>query len=136
MNEKYFAKVVKVIDKFTIVINAGTDKGVVQGKNFLIVGIGEAIIDPDTNESLGALELVRGKARVVHVQDRIATLTSAEYEKQPDVREITKVSATGRSSTLHSLLGQHGTVTESIKPSEPRLKQFMGIQVGDFAIEA
>jgi hypothetical protein len=136
MSDRYFAKVVKVIDKFTVVINAGMDRGVQQGKTFLIVGIGETIIDPDSNEELGALEIVRGKARVIHVQHRMATLTSAEFEKQPDTREITKVSQTGRGNTLSSLFAPQGTVTESIKPSEPKIKQFIGIEVGDIAIEA
>jgi hypothetical protein len=136
MNERYFAKVVKVIDEFTIVINAGMDKGVQQGKTFLIVGIGEIIADPDTNEELGSLEIVRGKARVVHVQNRISTLTSADFEKRPDVREIKKVSATGRGNTLATLFGPQDTVTESITPSEPKLKKFTGIEVGDIAIEA
>lgn len=136
MSDRYFAKVVKVIDRFTIVINAGMDKGVQQGKNFLVVGIGETITDPDTKEELGALEIVRGKARVVHVQDRMATLTSAEFEKQPDVREIKKVSATGKGNAIATLFGSQDTVTESIKPSEPKLKQFTGIEIGDLAIEA
>ncbi len=136
MSDRYFAKVVKVIDRFTVVINAGTSKGVQQGKAFLLVGIGESIIDPDTGESLGSLEIVRGKAKVVHVQERMATLTSADIEKQPDTREIKKVSSTGRGGSIASIFGPQDTITESIKPSEPKLKQFSGVEVGDFAIEA
>lgn len=136
MSERYFAKVVKVIDKYTIVINAGAEKGVRLGQNFLIVGVGETIIDPDTNESLGSLEIVRGKARVTHVQDRISTLASAESEKRPDVKEIKKVSTAGRGNTLASIFGPQETVTESIKPSDPQIKEFSGVEVGDLAIEA
>jgi hypothetical protein len=135
MKERYFAKVVKVIDRYTIVINAGSDKGLGVGKRFLIVGLGETIVDPDTKESLGELEIVRGKARVTHVQERMATLESAEYEKQPDVKEIKKVS-TGGNRGLVNLLGPQETITESIKPTEPVPKAFAGVEAGDLAIEA
>ncbi|WP_431101226.1 hypothetical protein [Roseateles noduli] len=135
MNERYFAKVVKVIDKHTIVVNAGADKDLKVGKQFLIVGLGEAIVDPDTKESLGQLEVVRGKARVTHVQERIATLKSAEYEKQPDFKEIKKVSTAGKGG-LANIFGPQETVTESIKPAEPVPKPFVEVMVGDLAIEA
>jgi len=137
MSDRYFAKVVKVIDKYTLVINAGTEKGVRVGQSFLIVGIGETIVDPDTNESLGQLEIVRGRARVSHVQDRIATLASSELEKQPDVKEIKKVS-TGSSAKGVGLMGIFGpqeTVTESIKPTDPQIRALRGPSVGDLAIE-
>ena len=41
MAERYFAKIVKVVDKYTVVINAGTSKDVRVGKQFLVVGLGE-----------------------------------------------------------------------------------------------
>lgn len=135
MSDRYFAKVVKVIDDYTVVINAGKDKGIQKGKAFLIVSIGEMIIDPDTGEELGALEIIRGKADVIHVQDRMATLTSAEFEKKPDVREIKKVSESGRGNALSHYFRPQSTVTESITPSEPKVKKFSGVQVGDVAIK-
>ena len=135
MAERYFAKIVKVVDKYTVVINAGTSKDVRVGKQFLVVGLGEAIIDPDTKESLGELEIVRGKGRVTHVQERMATLQTAEYEKQPDIKEIKKVSTAGKGA-IANIFGPQETITESIKPAEPVSKPFVSVQVGDLAIEA
>lgn len=135
MGERYFAKVVKIVDKYTIVINAGSDRSLRVGKQFLIVGLGETLIDPDTKEPLGELEVVRGKARVTHVQERMATLTSAEYEKLPEVKEIKKVSTAGQGG-LAAFFGPQETVTESIKPTEPILKPFQGVELGDLAIAA
>ena len=135
MTERYFAKVVKVTDQHTVVINAGSNRNVRVGALFLIVGLGEIIVDPDSNESLGALEIVRGKARVTHVQELMSTLQSAEFEKHPDVKEIRKVSTAGKGG-LATFFGPQETVTESIKPSEPVSKPFIGAQVGDIAIEA
>lgn len=134
MSERYFAKIIKIIDKNTVVINAGASKGVSIDKQLLIVGLGDDIIDPDTNESLGQLEIVRGKGRVIHVQERMATLQSAEYEKQPEIKEIKRVSTSGQSA-LAAMFGPQETVTESIKPTAPVSKPFANVQVGDFAIE-
>lgn len=134
MNERYFAKIVKVIDSYTIVINAGTNKGVAVGKTMLVVGLGEDIIDPDTSESLGQLEIVRGRGRVTHVQERMATLRSSEFEKQPDIKEIKKISSSGKSA-IAAMFGPQETVTESIKPAEPVSKPFVSVQVGDYVIK-
>ena len=95
MSDRYFAKVVLVQDKFTVVINAGSEKEVKVGKKFLIVGLGEVIVDPDTKEELERLEIVRGNAQVIHVQGKIATLHSSEYDGTADEREIRKVTARG-----------------------------------------
>lgn len=135
MTDRYIAKVIKVVDNHTIVVNVGADKGLVPGKIFMVVGLGEEIVDPDTNESLGALEVVRGRARVSHVQERISTLISAEVEKSVDVREIRKVSTAGKGG-IASLFGPQETVTESITPAEAIPKPFSKVQVGDLVIAA
>lgn len=132
MSDRYFGKIVHIQDKYTVVLNAGSDRGVTLGKRFLIIGLGETIIDPDTNEELERLEIVRGKAQVTHVQERISTLRSVDLDRRGDVKEVTKVSARGLG--LASLVGPQDTVTEVIKPGEERLKELKDVQVGDFAI--
>jgi len=131
MSDRYFAKVVLVQDKFTVVINAGSDKEVKIGKKFLIVGLGEVIVDPDTKQELERLEIVRGNAQVTHVQEKIATLRSSEYDKKADAREIKKVTARGG---IAMFSGPQDTVTETTKPGEQISREFRGVQVGDFAI--
>ena len=91
MSDRYFAKVASVRDNYTVVINKGSDNGVKEGDRFLLVGVGEVITDPDTGEALEHLELVRGKATAIHVQNKVATLESCEYQKSSDTREIKKV---------------------------------------------
>lgn len=142
MNDRYYAKVVHVKDRFNVVINAGSGRGLKVGTKFLIVGLGETIVDPDTNEEIERLEIVRGKTEVVHVQEKVATLCSIEYEFTQDVKEITKVKnvATPNSRNLGSLdffarnPEPKETITESIKPGTRRLKDLSGAQVGDYAI--
>jgi len=131
VSDRYFAKVVHIQDKYTVVINAGTDRGVVIGKKFLVIGLGEVIVDPETKEELERLEVVRGHAQVTHVQGKIATLRSSEYEKMADEREIKKVTSRGGVAIFGM---PEDVVTETTRPGEQRLREFKGVQVGDLAI--
>lgn len=134
MSDRYFGKVVAANDKFTIVMNKGSEHGVETGDRFLVIGLGQSIIDPDTQEELGRLEIVRGKVDVTHVQAKIATARSCEFEKFSDVKEIKKVTSRGIGG-LASLMGPQDTVTESIKPGGEELKELDGAQIGDLLIK-
>lgn len=69
------ARVIDVIDQFKVVINRGA-ADVRKGQRFLIYAVGKELFDPETKESLGRLELVRGTGAVTHVQEKLATITS------------------------------------------------------------
>lgn len=75
-------------DGFTVVLNKGEKDGIKVGQRYQIYGIGEEIKDPDTQETLGRLEVIRGTGKVTHVQDRMATVNSDM--KGPTKRKITK----------------------------------------------
>lgn len=132
MTERYYGKVVAVRDEYTVVINKGFDQGVEIGQKYLVVGLGEMIIDPDTKEELGQLEIVRGRVIVTHVQQNIATAESYEYDKSADVKEIKKVSSKGAIAIWGGL---QDTITESIKPGEKYLKTLNKTEIGDQIIK-
>lgn len=134
MINRYFGKVVRVIDKFQVVIDKGHDQGVVIGSKFLIVGIGEPIVDPDTGNELEKLEIVRGKASATHVQNKIATLESMNFEWPREKREIKRVNHT-RGGGLASLLPPQEVITELVTPSEPIPIGFKAVEVGDWVIK-
>lgn len=68
-------KVVKVVnEKTTVIINGGSKAGIKLGDRFLIYSLGEDIIDQETKENLGPLEIVKGTGRITHVQEKMATL--------------------------------------------------------------
>lgn len=76
---KYF-KIAKIINNYKVVINAGYNQGIQENQRFLIYSLdGEEIFDPDTNKLLGRLEVIKGTARAVFVQDNICTIESDEY---------------------------------------------------------
>lgn len=73
----FSASVAKINDEFTLVINRGSDHGVTKGDNFLVYYVEpEELIDPETGESLGHLEVIRGTGTAIHVQPKMTTIKS------------------------------------------------------------
>lgn len=66
-----------------VIINKGKNDGIKQGQRFIIYSVGDELFDPDTNESLGCLEVVKGTGIASHVQDRITTITTDNYKRVP-----------------------------------------------------
>ena len=110
-------RVVKVLDEYKLVINKGTQDGVVSSDRFLIYQLGEELIDPDTNESLGILEIVCGEGRPEHIQEHITTIVSTKQKK-------TKSKTVIRRSGIAALYG--GEVEETYDP-ELTLLPFEGL---------
>ncbi len=71
------ATVVKVIDDYKLVINRGEISGIREGQRMLVYNTSEEeITDPQTGESLGYLDLVRGTGTITFVQEKISILQS------------------------------------------------------------
>lgn len=115
--KKLEAKVASIIDNYRVVINKGEVDGIRIGQRFLILAIGDEIVDPDTKESLGRIEIIKGKAKVTHIQERMATLETT------DTHEIKRRSG---SPFVGFLFDQSQEVTE-----EP--KAFVDPAIGDIA---
>lgn len=104
--ETFPAKIVRVIDEYTVVINRGKRDGIQAGQRFLVYSVDmDELSDPDTGESLGYLELVRGRGEVTHVQDAISTIRSTR--RGPNVQRHVK-----RQGTLVLLGSESETITE------------------------
>lgn len=122
------AKVAQVVNKYTAVINRGRDHGVRIGSKFLIYGIGDEIMDPETSESLGNLELVRGIGSATHVQDKMSTITSAKTSNFiPIIRTTKKPPQLG----IMGLMTSRETIEEV--QGERETIPFDGVKVGDYA---
>ena len=110
----------------TIIINRGSDDDVRINELYLVYRQGKEIIDPETKKSLGFLEVVLGKGKVIHVQDKIATLESANYSvtSQPTKTVVEEENA---------LKLYFGGKSKKITYTEPEKKQqpFGDIKIGD-----
>ncbi len=75
-------KVAKILDDQTLVLNVGSAQGVVQGMVFSVFAPVEEVKDPDTGQSLGAWEAVKGYVQASHPQERL-TVCRAYVPQQP-----------------------------------------------------
>lgn len=121
------AKVIHVEDPYSLVINKGGEAGVKQGDTYLIYGLGPELRDPETNQSLGTLEIVRGRAKVTHVQEKMATLKTAEFEETQSTRKIKRTPSGG----LLSL--NLGLSTEEIVETPDPITRALDAEIGDLA---
>lgn len=126
---KLSASVVHSIDDYNVVINRGLDQGVKVGDTYLIYAIGPELIDPETDESLGALEVVRGRAVVRHVQEKVATLETIEFDETPGRRKIIRRDGTGIAMALSLGLGNR----EEIEEGPVRHQRPLNSEKGDLA---
>jgi hypothetical protein len=117
---KYPAKVIEVIDEHTLVINIGQTNGIDKGKRFLIYHLDKELFDPDSGESLGVLEIVRGTGKVVHVQEKMATIKSDKTISNQVTRRISSLASffepTTTESRLKEMPFEHANVGDLAKP--------------------
>lgn len=78
-------KIAKILSPTKVVLAAGTEQGVQEGMVFVIYEYGEAVVDPETHEPLGQLELHKAPVKVSQVQGRlsVATTLPREVERSP-----------------------------------------------------
>ena len=112
-----FGSVVMVQDPFHVVINRGAAHGIKMGERFLIYSLGQEVQDPETGESLGRVEVVRGIGKVVHIQEKMAMLESDLF--QPAARTVRRTVRSGK-GYMADLLGGVETVEETGGTPTPR----------------
>lgn len=125
-------KVAKIIDEYTLVLNKGGRDGIKVGQRFLIYSIGDEILDPDTKESLGILEIVKGTGRVIHLQEKMATIGS-DMKSSPfrTVRRVKDIDPLGIRAISRAL---GGSTTQEIEEQLPPEKiPFEEQKIGDIA---
>lgn len=115
-------KIVRILDDYKVVINIGSSDGAKLKQRYLLYTQStEEIIDPDTGESLGFLEIVKGTGTLIHVQDKLSTLESDRYETS--TRKIT------RKSPFSGIIGDTVEEVEADKHHLP----FEDPELGDLA---
>jgi hypothetical protein len=64
-----------------VMISVGSDDGVGLDTRFVIYQEGDELFNPINNESLGYFEIVKGRGRVTHVQEKMSKIRSTETTK-------------------------------------------------------
>jgi hypothetical protein len=122
------ARVVHVVDSsgFEAVISRGARDELKPGQRFLVFAYGPEVMDPDSGENLGRIELVRGRGEIIHLQDSMATIRSVEKRSgRPSKRVI-------RDTSMLGIATGRGQVIEEDWAAEEVLP-FRDISVGDLA---
>lgn len=65
-------KIAKIVDETTFLLNVGAQDGVRNGMRFVVFDEGDEVSDPDTGESLGVWEIVKGELIVTNAQERLS----------------------------------------------------------------
>jgi len=126
------ALVARILSATDIVLNVGSDDGVRTGQEFLIYELGEEICDPITKESLGQLEIQKGRVTVLAVQAKMCTAqtgkrTHQKTEIMDPYRSVTSIFGATRTYDV--------TVQEKLKVLQPGsdYEQRLYVRVGDRA---
>lgn len=105
-------------DAWDVILNVGADHGIIGRSVFLLFALGPEILDPENGESLGHFEIVRGQAKVTHLQAKMCT-----------VRSTKTVTRSFPKNNFNALAAITGGDTESREVQMP----FKKVKVGDFA---
>jgi hypothetical protein len=124
-------RIAQIVSPTQVVLAAGSDDGVEEGMEFVIYELSDPIEDPETKESLGQLELPKGRLKVVHVQDRIssARTMSRKVERQRDIMGLDRYFGTWNwTETVYEQLPLDDSVAKKL-PEPSRLT----VKIGDLA---
>lgn len=69
-------KIIRILSPTQVVIDKGFVDGVRSEMEFVIYEEGEPLADPDTNEVLERIEVIKGRIYILHVQERVSVATT------------------------------------------------------------
>lgn len=75
-------KVIKIIDEYNIVINAGSLDGIKEDDLLEIYVKGDSVIDPETQEDLGTLDLIKATLLVKKAYDKMSVCGNQSSSKK------------------------------------------------------
>jgi hypothetical protein len=64
-------KIIKIIDEYRVLINAGSNDDLSIGQHLEVFKLGQEIFDPETNESLGTLDSIKSNLVVTTVYEKM-----------------------------------------------------------------
>lgn len=136
-------KIAKIIDTKRVVINAGADRLVVGDTLEIIDKFGtDPVIDPDTGEELGTLDVLKGKVIVTQVYPHMAIAESPKKKIQrPDLRELTNFGTREAMSRQFSSIMGTQTIQDDLNVNPDQISGGLPknnnplINVGDIVIK-
>ena len=78
---KIKGKIIRILDKQTVIINLGSEDGIDTRTIFYILGEPEPVIDPDTKEELGRVHVAKKKVKASQVFDKFTIATTTWVDR-------------------------------------------------------
>lgn len=134
--KKIEGKVAKILDEYSIVINVGSNNGVVDGMVFAIFAQSDdEITDPDSGKVLGKLEYVKDHVFVSHVQDAFSTCIAGEKEMPCTEHESHRAQTLSGAMMAESMTGRPGSGRISSERLNINSSQITGVpQLGPISV--
>jgi len=135
MKNKEF-KIVKILDEYNVVINAGINQDLKQGDQFQILDKeGSDVIDPDTQEIIGTLDLIKATVEVAELHEKMCICSSQSSIKMNSPFSTSKVLSAGINSISDSLTfsEQEKLNVDLTQVTGGKRKSNKKIQLGDVA---
>ena len=129
-------KVAKILDDQTLILNVGSAQGVVQGMVFSIFAPVEEVKDPDSGETLGAWEAVKGYVQATHPQERLTVCRAYAATRPASTDPKERGTHTLSAELVEVSMLQGGSVKTRLNVDRSQLSgmpEIGPIQVGDRA---
>lgn len=132
MSNTYVGAIAHIYDGYKqFVLNKGREQGIEEHHKFIIIEFGSDIIDPETGENLGPLEIVKGKVRVLHVQDKITTLESDELLLAPPTEEFIYNTPNNTKSVWGMSINPNVPTSKIVVEGAKKIKPLGSVKIGD-----
>lgn len=123
-------RIIRILDKRTVIINLGAEDGILGANIFRIFGKPEQIVDPDTKEDLGSIILVKARLKASQVFDRFTIATSRWSEMSFGTSSFGITSGIGALYTSKEVdEGELNVLSEEIEPWKATSEELL--RVGD-----
>ena len=123
--------VARIFSPRHVALSAGAQNGVKEGMVFVIYALGDPIADPQTGESLGQLEIVKGRVRVFYVQDKVCQAETLTRNVTEVIDPLAGLSASVQLFAKHEVTR---TVHDELKVENPQPAIVdLTVRVGDLA---
>ena len=76
MKKTISGKIIRILDKRTVIVNLGSKHGITEHSIFSIMGEPEQIVDPETGENLGEVTVVKSRVKASEVAEKFTIATT------------------------------------------------------------
>lgn len=83
-------KIIRILDKKRVIVDIGFNQNIRKEMKFFVYDLGDEIRDPQTNELIDRLEIVKHRLKVTHIQEKFSIMRSNEYTLPPTIVNLMK----------------------------------------------